>query len=376
MSMHANRLFAAAFVAVVLAVSTAPAASAEEGAADGVETSWGVQPSSEQGPDGRGAFVYELEPGESVTDYVGVSNLGAEPISVRVYAMDAVTTSDGAFTLPPAGTASKDVGAWVGVGGDEVFEIAPSTRLDIPFRLTVPPDASPGDHAGGVVAALSELSASGDGAQQVAVDRRVGARIYVTVPGEQLPALAVGDVEVAYDGGWNLFDGTATVAYTLTNTGNMRVGGDVRLALDGPFGWRLGAAEPRSNPEILPGASVRVEEELTGIVPALLLTAAAELQPSFAGGAAAIGGEHRASGTGWAIPYPIAIAVLVLLALLAVVVVRRVRRRRAAKRARAAAAGGSDAAPAGPDADGPDDDPDDPAGGGVAPADRDLVDAR
>ncbi|WP_127792361.1 DUF916 domain-containing protein [Agromyces sp. LHK192] len=338
-------------------------------AAEGGDTVWGVQPSSEQGPDGRGAFDYVLAPGETVTDYVGVSNLGAGPISVRVYAMDASTTTDGAFTLPPAGTESVDVGSWVGLGDGDVFEIAPGTRLDIPFRLTVPPDASPGDHAGGIVASLSELSTTGEGAQQVAVDRRVGARVYVTVPGEQLPALEVTDVSVAYDGGWNLFGGTATVSYTVANPGNMRVAGSTRLALDGPFGWRLADLPATESTEILPGASVRVEEEFTGIVPAVLLTASAELAPEFEGGAA-VDGEHRASGTGWAIPYPIALVLLALLAIAGLAIWRRLRARRAARSTGTTAPTGAEAS-----ADAPAEGADAGAADGRRADDRDLVDA-
>ncbi|QEO13972.1 DUF916 domain-containing protein [Agromyces intestinalis] len=357
-----RRAAAAAAITTLLMLGGGVAAHAEE--VD--EAIWGVQPSSEQGPDGRGAFEYTLGPGETVTDYVGVSNLGAAPISVKVYAMDATTTADGAFTLPPAGTESEDVGAWVGVGGDEVFEIAPGTRLDIPFRLTVPPDVSPGDHAGGIVAALSELSATGDGAQQVAVDRRVGARIYVTVPGEQLPALDVRDVTIAYDGGWNLFDGTANVTYTLANSGNMRVGGESQLVVDGPFGWRLGEAEAREQAEILPGASVRVEEQLTGIIPALLVFASVELTPGLDGGAA-VGGEHLASGTGWAIPYPVALVALLLLGIAGFAVAKRIRRAKAARpKAREPEPEASDSVP----------EPVDDAAGDDDAARRDLVDAR
>src|SRR6478609_2693251 len=83
---------------------TAPAAEQQPGAAAkaaAADVSWGVEPSSKDGPDGRDSLTYELKPGESITDYVGVSNFGTQPVRMHVYAMDALMTSDGAFTLPP-----------------------------------------------------------------------------------------------------------------------------------------------------------------------------------------------------------------------------------------------------------------------------------
>ncbi|WP_157802809.1 DUF916 domain-containing protein [Compostimonas suwonensis] len=323
------------------------AASPAQAADDDI--SWAVQPSSATGPDGRDTLSYQLAPGESVTDYVGVSNLSAAPLQMRVYAMDALMTSDGAFTLPPADTKSVDVGSWVGItGGEGTYTIEPGTRIDIPFRLTVPPTASPGDHAGGIVASLSEMPSTGDGAQQLAVDRRVGVRIYVDVPGERTPQLAVSDVTVNYGGGWDLFSGTTEVSYTVTNPGNVRLGGTVDLNLDGIGGWDLGTAPSKQLPELLPGSSIEVHETMDNVVPAVLLTATTNLTPTSVGDAGEdVGDPSTASGTGWAIPYLLLIIVIVIAGLIVLLWLRGRHWRRRAALAVASAAGAGEAASGG-----------------------------
>ncbi|GAA3588059.1 hypothetical protein GCM10022198_09540 [Klugiella xanthotipulae] len=281
------------------------------------DISWAVQPSSAEGPDGRDVMSYTLSPGDTVTDYVGVSNLGHNTLSMRVYAMDAAMTTDGSFTLPPASTPSVDVGNWVGITGEGTYTIEPGQRLDIPFRLTVPPTASPGDHAGGIVASLSELGTSGDGAQQVSVDRRVGVRLYVNIPGERTPHLEVSDVTVNYDGGWDLFGGTSTVTYSVKNTGNVRLGGTAALTLTGLLGWSLGAAEDRQLPDVLPGSTVEFTETVTGVAPAVFVNADVSLTPTSVGDAGDdVGTNDSASGWALALPYTVLIIILLLAGLI------------------------------------------------------------
>ncbi|MFB8387416.1 hypothetical protein ACFC3F_09800 [Microbacterium sp. NPDC055910] len=323
------------------AAVSAPAATA----ADDV-TTWAVQPSSAEGPDGRDAFVYTLAPGETVTDYIGVSNLGTTPLNLRVYAMDAAMTADGAFTLPPADTPSTDVGTWVGFNGDGVFTVEPGTRIDVPFRLTVSPTASPGDHAGGIVASVVELAGGGDGEQQVAVDRRVGARVYVNVPGDQLPAVDVSNVSIAYSASPIFASGPATVSFDVTNDGNMRVGGPATIEITGPFGLSLDAVHEIEVPEILPGATVTLSAELEDVPPALLLFATVTLEPMMSGAAADVDGEHSATGMAWAVPWLLIVALVIVIAIIVLVWLRgrRLRQRLAAAEAAAAEATAASAA--------------------------------
>ena len=325
------------FGAVAIAVALPSAASA----APDDRTTWAVQPSSAEGPDGRDAFSYTLSPGETVTDYVGISNLGAQPLELRVYAMDAAMTADGAFTLPPAGTDSLDVGTWIGFNGETVYTVDPGTRIDVPFRLTVAPTASPGDHAGGIVASVVELADSGDGEQQVAVDRRVGARVYVNVPGEQTPAIDVSNVAIDYATSPIFASSPATVSFDVTNSGNMRVGGTAEVAITGPFGLDLGATTTVEVPEVLPGATITLNATLDDVPPAVLLTATVSLEPVLAGGTAPVGGAHEASGIAWAVPWLLVAIVIVVIGIIVLVWLRGRRLRKRLAAAEAAIAGGT-----------------------------------
>ncbi|MFN6119867.1 MAG: WxL protein peptidoglycan domain-containing protein, partial [Actinomycetes bacterium] len=157
--------------------------------------SWTLTPGG--GPDGAQAgsrpnLSYQLAPGTSVDDIVVVYNLGNTPLDLRVYATDAFNNDDGDFDLLPGDELPSDVGSWVLLATDRVT-LAPGTQATIPIRITVPPDASPGDHVGAVLASSVSTFDNGDGTV-VDVDRRTGTRLYIQVDGPLNPQLAVGSL--------------------------------------------------------------------------------------------------------------------------------------------------------------------------------------
>ncbi|NJP35579.1 WxL protein peptidoglycan domain-containing protein [Micromonospora thermarum] len=298
---------------------------------------WGVAPSSAKGPNGRPAFTYKLDPGATLTDYVAVTNHSARPLTLNLYASDAITTAQGGFDLLAGGQQPTDVGAWVRLTQRSVT-IPSTSRLDIPFTLTVPNNATPGDHAGGIVASLATTTADAQG-NQVAVDHRVGARIYLRVTGELQPALTVEDLQVRHSGSVNpLAGGTLTATFTVRNTGNVRLTGRPTLNAAGPFGLGRRSMDAAALPEILPGGELTTTVRMTGVPPLFRLTASAAVTP------AAVGDQvldpppqgDTAQVTVWAVPWP-QLALLVLLAL-AVWVLIVARRRRARQIAQAVAA--------------------------------------
>ncbi|MEV6373243.1 WxL protein peptidoglycan domain-containing protein [Micromonospora musae] len=238
----------------------------------------GVVPSTAKGPNGRSAFTYKLNPGASLTDYVGIVNHSKRPVTLAVYASDAFTTSRGGYDLLPADRKPVDVGSWVRLPARTVT--VPSTsRVDVPFTLTVPANATPGDHSGGIVASLTATTTTGQG-NQVAVDHRVGSRIHLRVAGELAPALAVQDLVVRYDGSANpLRGGTVTATFNVRNTGNVRLSGQPSLQVAGAFGLGRRTVDGAALPEILPGGTVRTSIRLTEVPPLLRLTATAAVAP-------------------------------------------------------------------------------------------------
>ncbi|SEG63555.1 protein of unknown function [Nonomuraea solani] len=297
-------------------------AAAEVGATSRIMSSaddyrWAVQPSSATGPTGRDYFVYDVRPGQTITDYVGVTNLGGDPLTVNIYGTDAFTTPDGSFALLTADRAASDVGTWIAVS-TVTHTIGPGARVDVPIAITVPTDATPGDHVGGVIGSVSGEALSGTG-QRIKVDRRVAARVYLRVAGPLRPALQFDALDVTYDNPVNPFaGGGAEITYTLRNTGNVRLGAGSEVSLAGPLGWTLGTRD-KELPEVLPGSTLTIKERFANIFPAGRITATVSLAPRMAVS------EPIARATGrWAVPWLLAAA----LALAAVVVTIRIRRRR------------------------------------------------
>ncbi|NLU79250.1 DUF916 domain-containing protein [Micromonospora sp. HNM0581] len=315
---------------------------------------WGVAPSSARGPNGRPAFSYKLDPGATLTDYVGVTNHSSRPLTLNLYANDAVTTTQGGFDLLAADQQSTDVGSWVRLP-QRTVTIPSTSRLDIPFTLTVPQNATPGDHAGGIVASLAGTAVDAQG-NQVAVDHRVGARIYLRVTGELQPTLTVEKLRVRHSGSLNpLAGGKVTATFTVRNTGNVRLSGQPVLGVAGPFGLARNSVDGAALPEILPGGELTTTVTMSDVPPLFRLTADATVRPAAMDDQVLDPPPQAGSAQAalWAVPWP-QLAVLALLAF-AVWALVASRRRRAAQLARAVAAARAEGrTQAGRSSDGPD----------------------
>ncbi|MBB2944631.1 hypothetical protein FB565_004364 [Actinoplanes lutulentus] len=309
--------------AVVIVVSIPAPASAAPGDS-GVR--WSVQPSSAKGPDGRDFIIRRASPGERITDYVGITNLTAKAQTFQVYGTDAYTTDDGSFALLAAAQQPTDIGAWIGLGAKQ-YTVPPNTRLDVPFSITVPDNATPGDHAGGVIASIAEEQVDASG-QKVLVDRRIAARVYLTVAGAVAPTIKIDSVRLEYSQSTNPADGgVMTVRYLVRNTGNLRLTGIGSVRVTGPFGWELARTGAMEIPELLPGGSITITEKITGVQPTVRLAAEVSVVPAtFDEQLPAV---SRSTGV-WAWPWAlVALLGAALLYLLVRLVRRRVRSRRA-----------------------------------------------
>lgn len=115
--------------------------------------------------------------------------------------------------------------------------------------------------------ALDEHIDQGDGSLALGVQRAVAARLYLRVGGPTLPAIAVENVHVAHHQPLvpGLGDSTATISYTLHNTGNVTLNPKVELRAEGLFGRTLLARDLTRIPaELLPGQRVKLTEPWRG----------------------------------------------------------------------------------------------------------------
>jgi hypothetical protein len=241
-----------ALALAVLASATTPAVAEEGGIA------WSVQTADNANGSGRANFAYDVEAGGVVSDSMVVVNTGTEPLSLAVYAADAFTAASGEIDVLADGTPSRAAGTWIAVT-PESLELAPGETADVPFTITVPADARPGDHSAGVVTSLTTRDAS----STLSVDRRLGTRINVRVAGELVPAVTVTAAEASYAASWNPFEsGRLTVRYSLENTGNTRITGVETVSAAGLGDALASTTAPAQLPEIVTGSTVEIVREL------------------------------------------------------------------------------------------------------------------
>ncbi|WP_327251543.1 WxL protein peptidoglycan domain-containing protein [Streptomyces sp. NBC_01244] len=261
------------FVAPAQAAASTPAAPGEDR-----KSTFGVQPAGPKGPDARAHFSYGVTGGATTRDQIAIWNYGEEPLTLAVYASDAVNTADGGFDLLPAGRAPKDAGSWIKLERDQVTVPAKGNVI-VPFTVSVPREVTPGDHTGGIVASLAAGATDAQG-NKVKLDQRVGARVYVRAAGTLTPRLEVQQVTASYEGSANPFsEGSATVTYTLSNTGNVRLGARQAVRVNGLFGTSVTADGVKDLGDLLPGTSLAITARADGVAQVLRSSAVVSVQP-------------------------------------------------------------------------------------------------
>ncbi|WP_234010597.1 DUF916 domain-containing protein [Streptomyces sp. SPB074] len=255
-----------------------------------------------------------------------------------MYAADGFTTDTGALDLLPAARTSVGVGAWVRTDATRIT-VDPGRTVTVPFTVTVPRGATPGDYVGGLLTSLKQP----DDAEGINVDRRLGIRIKLRVSGALRPALAVEDAHVSYDGTADPFaKGSATLTYTIHNTGNAAVAARQAARLSGPFGWFAARVRaPEDTPELLPGERWKVTVPVTGVTPSFAVKARITLTPLLtdASGSTSPLAPVTATTHAPAIPWVLLVLLLVLTAATVTALrLRRDRARREESRVRAAVA--------------------------------------
>lgn len=243
-----------------------------------------------------------------------ITNRTDEAHHVRVYPVDAAVTAQGGFALGERDATQSGVGAWLHLPVSELV-LAPRSSTPLPFRVTVPADATPGDHAGGVVIETDPKGQPQDLGDNFAVQlnlvERIGVRVYLTVAGEAVRGLGVGNLT------WDRTGDGIRFEVPVTNTGNVRVDPRAELTFRG---FRLPSSALRMSrvETLLAGSAVT----LTGLWPhpPLLADGTATATVTFAGGEPVQRSTHLRL-----LPLPLAAGALLGLALVAFATWRFVR---------------------------------------------------
>lgn len=258
------RILSAVTVTVALIAFPAAAQAQSSDPGSGTTISWTVRPSDGRAEDGRPWIELDLYPGQSVQEHLLVRNLGRTTVTFRLSGADGYFTSAGRFNMLAAGRESKDAGTWISM--QDTVTVASGAAAIVPFTVTVPGDATPGDHPAGVAAGVRS------GAGEVGVESRVGFRVMTRVKGRIAPSLQT-QVSGVYAGSVNPFEpGSVGVSYTVTNTGNARLSVAPSARISGPFGWFAQEVVLPSISEVAPGESRTLKATVRSVWPLFLIS--------------------------------------------------------------------------------------------------------
>ncbi|MBF4461197.1 MULTISPECIES: WxL protein peptidoglycan domain-containing protein [unclassified Rathayibacter] len=239
----------------------APSASSAPSAADKI--TWSVTPASNGAPDKRAWIELDLDPGTKAEQQAAVRNLSATSVTFSIVAADGYFTDKGRFNMLSSDQKSVDAGTWISAPGSITVE--PGGTGIVPFTVTVPQNATPGDHAAGIAASVRSANQT-PGGSSVGVESRIGFRVMTRVKGDLTPALSIENVASDYRLSWNPFEpGSLSLVADVVNTGN------VRLLLGGSANAQ-GASVPLTpadgvQQELLPGDRRSVSVQLDSIWP-------------------------------------------------------------------------------------------------------------
>ncbi|WP_327297241.1 MULTISPECIES: hypothetical protein [unclassified Streptomyces] len=261
--MLTRNIRSAVLTAAVLLCSAVPAlvpAAAAEPAAGG--SGWTAAPASGAGTrpsaDGRPYFYLEGAPGTVLEDTLALTNPGKKAVTVRLRGAEADNTASG-------GSAFRTTGhSWITPAARTV-KVPARTSARVPFSVTVPATAEPGDHPAAIVAAAG--------------GREAGVRVQLRVSGPTLSALTVEDVRVD--------KGRGLIHYTLVNRGNTALTPHLDVRTDGLISGAHHIAGRTLPVELLPGRRARLTERWPH--PPALDSASVHLTVAAGGGARGTG---------------------------------------------------------------------------------------
>lgn len=287
---------------------------------------FGLGPSSATKIDGRPYFAWGVTPGATVDDYVAVVNFGAQPVTVQVFASNAVSLAHGGTGFLSQGQVlAGSLGgpaSWITLrlpGGSSSVYLSPRSQVIVPILVQIPKNASPGDHVGAIIASLTSTAVSKNHAK-VHLVQQVAARAVIRVSGPLHPQLSIVGLSVAYNDPLNPAGSSpATLRFTVENTGNVLLGGKESVAVHGLLGESDTIKDAAQIPIMLPGGSAAEAVTVHGVYPELLMHGDVTITPVIVTGQDDPGLRvYAASVSFWAIPWiPLAIVIVIVLLIVA-----------------------------------------------------------
>ena len=178
-------------------------------------------------------FVHTLKPGQVQDEGVRIINNTDSIKTLLVYVTDSTPSTGGAFACKQQGEPRTDVGEWITLEKDRVT-LGPRSNTVVPFTITIPGNASVGEHNGCVLiqSVSDDVSARIGGAS---IQVRTGLRVAITVPGKIKRKLV--NAGVRYDKSTGE-KGKLVSVLNVTNEGNVSIDTDVSVSLKSVFSFR------------------------------------------------------------------------------------------------------------------------------------------
>jgi hypothetical protein len=302
---RSRQLLALLLLAVLGATSLVRAdpAGAQQPPAGSEVNSFALSPTGDDPdqPSTRPALTIDAAPGATVNDSVSLWNYGNTQLTFSIYPTDAFNNADGAFDVLAGSEQPKDVGTWISLPYANVT-VPGGKKLDIPISLTVPANASPGDHSGAILISSAVPGTSADG-KPITLDRRTGTRVYIRVAGPLEPHLTVTKAHSTYHGSLDPRKGSLSVTWVVRNVGNVRLGAEQQLEVENVLGRKVHSADAKPIVELLPGNEVTFTQSFDDVPATVRVKASIKVTPSAAGeGAGDVATTSRTAGT-WALPW-------------------------------------------------------------------------
>ncbi len=210
----------------------------------------------------------------------------------------------------------------------ETVTVPGDSTVVVPFSITVPDRAEPGDHAAGITASVLSVRTAEDGTS-VGVDSRIGFRVLTRVTGEITPAASLLALSGDYAISWNpLRPGEATVTFDVVNDGNTRLLAEGSVSAGGRTVFFPAAGE--SAQEMLPGDARTITVVVDDVWPLVAVPAVVTLTPTvmtFSDADASLE-PVTAEVLVWALPVPQLIVLGGLILVVTAVLWGRIRSRR------------------------------------------------
>lgn len=157
-------------------------------------------------------MVFEMSPGEELTQSIKIVNFNMEPLDLELFASDSVITATGNSSATSKYEKQSFVGKWVNFT-DPIQKLEAEEIRSVNYTIRVPSDATPGTYSGGLSIAPMPKAVV-QKATGATTRTRIVTGIYIKVKGEKVTSYALDSFSHKYDNGRHSF------SFDLRNDGN------------------------------------------------------------------------------------------------------------------------------------------------------------